>query len=68
MIKFWVDYDKCRRSEKIDCRNCVEQCLMKILGIKDNRVVMVKPEDCILCLNCQGGCMEDTSVIKVWEE
>ena len=68
MIKFEADHDKCLRSKEIDCRNCIKSCVMKILGIKDNKVTMGKPENCILCHNCVGACMVDVSVIKVWDE
>jgi len=68
MINFEVDFEKCLRSKGVDCRNCVKNCVMKILGIKDNKVVIGNPEKCVLCHNCIGACMVDTSVIKVWEE
>ncbi len=68
MINFEVDFEKCLRSKGVDCRNCVKNCVMKILGIKDNKVVIGNAEKCILCHNCIGACMVDTSVIKVWEE
>jgi hypothetical protein len=41
---------------------------MKILGIKNNRVVMFRSEECIFCLNCQGACMVDISVITVKDD
>ena len=68
MIHFEVDYERCLRSKGIDCKNCVKNCVMKILGIKDNKVIMGNNEKCILCHNCIGACMVDTSVIKVWED
>ncbi len=68
MIKFEVDLEKCLRSKGIDCRNCVRNCVMRILGIKNNKVVMGNPANCIMCHNCIGACMVDLSVIKVWEE
>ena len=55
MIRFEHDFEKCRRSEGINCRNCVDNCMMNILGIKDNRVTLAKPEECIFCCNCQGA-------------
>jgi len=68
MIHFEVDHQKCLRASVVDCKNCVLNCVMKILGISQNKVVMQKSEDCILCLNCQGACMVDTSLIKIWED
>jgi|APSaa5957512622_1039677.scaffolds.fasta_scaffold149227_1 NAD-dependent dihydropyrimidine dehydrogenase PreA subunit len=68
MIKFEVDHDRCLRAEEIKCNNCVKNCVMKVLGIKDNKIVMIKPELCINCHNCIGACMVDIEVIKVWEE
>ena len=68
MIRFEVDHHRCLRSLGIDCRNCVRNCVMKILGIKHNQVSILKPEDCILCLNCVGACMVDLSVIKTSSE
>lgn len=67
-IHFQHDSKKCLLSKGIDCNNCVQNCLMKILAIKEKRVVLTKPEECILCHNCQGACLVDLSVIKVWEE
>ena len=68
MIQFTVDHDRCLRSQNIDCRNCVKNCVMKILGIKDNQVAMLKAENCILCHNCVGSCMVDLSVIEVLDQ
>ena len=68
MIHFELDFKECRRSKGIDCRNCVLNCVMNILGIKDNRVTFAKPEECIFCCNCQGACFEDISVIKIWDD
>ena len=41
---------------------------MRILAIRDNHVVMSDPDQCIFCLNCQGGCMIDVNVIKIWDD
>ena len=68
MIRFEVDHDRCLRAQGINCSNCVKNCVMKTLGIKDNKVIMINPEVCINCHNCIGACMVDVNVIKVWEE
>jgi len=71
MIHFELDFEKCLRSQGVDCRNCVLNCVMKILGIKANRVTLAKPEECAFCLNCQGACLVDVSpnfVIKIWDD
>ncbi len=76
MLHFKFDYERCLRSKGTtvmgkDCRNCVDGCVMNILGIKDNRVT-VKPDllqkECIFCLTCQGGCLVDENVIKIWDD
>jgi len=68
MIHFELDFEKCRRSKGINCRNCVDLCVMHILGIKDNKVTLAKPEMCIFCLDCQGACMVDATTIKIWDD
>ncbi len=71
MIHFELDYERCLRSQGINCRNCVWSCPMNILGIKENRVT-VQPDllqtECIFCTSCQNDCLVDGTVIKVWDD
>ncbi len=71
MLHFEVDFEKCRLSKEIKCRACVDSCQMNILGIKANRVTMnpdLLQKDCVFCCVCQGACLEDLSVIKIWDD
>jgi len=68
LLHFKYNYDKCVRSKGNDCRNCVSNCLMKILSIKQNKVEITNIDECIFCLNCQGACIVDGSVIQIWDD
>ncbi len=68
MIHFEVDHERCLRSQGINCRMCVDFCVMRIMGIKENRVTVSKPEECIFCTTCQGNCYVDENVIKLWDD
>ncbi len=71
MLHFEINHQRCLRSKGVDCRNCVDMCMMHILGIKNNMVTIsakVLEEHCIFCGTCQGSCMVDENVIKIWDD
>lgn len=68
MLHYKYDYERCVRSQGVDCRRCVPNCVMKILAVKDDRIVMTNIDECVFCLNCQGACVVDEKVIQLWDD
>ncbi|MBN2457857.1 4Fe-4S dicluster domain-containing protein [Candidatus Woesearchaeota archaeon] len=60
MPKVTIDYDKCSTSGI-----CVDICPVGVFEKKDDKVVVARPEDCILCRACEGSCPK--GAIKVEE-
>jgi NAD-dependent dihydropyrimidine dehydrogenase PreA subunit len=69
MIKMEVD-KKCLRYEGKDCKICVSNCPVNVLGVRGNKIVPLKrhAKECILCFVCKGACPVNLDVINIWEE
>ncbi|MEA3429032.1 MAG: 4Fe-4S binding protein [Thermodesulfobacteriota bacterium] len=46
-----VDIDKCE-----GCEECVDICPMDVFEMKDEKSVVVRPEDCEACESCVEVC------------
>lgn len=58
MPKVTIDYKKCKTAAV-----CVDVCPVSVFEKKGNKVVVMRPEDCILCRACEASCPENA--IKV---
>lgn len=69
MIKMEVNQE-CLRNKGENCRTCVLNCPIHVLGVRGNRIVPLKShaEECILCFTCKGACPVNLDVIRLWEE
>ena len=65
MIQFQIDYERCLGPT---CRKCVTHCPIKVLGVKEKKIVAARPEACILCHTCKGACPVHLSVIEMEEK
>jgi NAD-dependent dihydropyrimidine dehydrogenase PreA subunit len=46
-----IDLNKCTR-----CGDCVEQCATNAVALMNNKVAIVRPEDCNYCTDCEAIC------------
>ncbi len=46
-----IDLDKCTGS-----RNCVEQCPTNAVEMVEGKAMIVRPEDCNYCTECEAVC------------
>lgn len=51
------------RSKCTVCGECVDACLIKLLFIKDNRVMIKTQLDCNWCGDCASACASDAIVL-----
>ncbi|MBI2934614.1 MAG: 4Fe-4S binding protein [Chloroflexi bacterium] len=49
-----VDLEKCD-----GCGVCVECCPSGATGLVNNRLVIIKPENCTYCTECEASCPQD---------
>lgn len=47
-----IDRDKCT-----GCGDCVDQCLTKAVDLVKGKAVIVRPEDCSYCVDCEALCL-----------
>lgn len=50
-VNLEIDYDKCT-----GCGDCVSKCPNQAVSLVDGKPVMVHPEDCDYCTNCEEIC------------
>lgn len=69
MIRMVVSHE-CLRSGGKDCKVCVLNCPIHVIGVRKNRIVPLKnhADECILCFTCKGACPVNLDVIRLWEE
>ena len=69
MIRMEVNQE-CLRHQGKDCKICVLNCPVNVLGIRQDRIGPLKKhgEECILCFTCKGARPVNLDVIKIWEE
>jgi dihydroorotate dehydrogenase subfamily 1 len=65
MIRITIDDKSCLLSHDKRCRNCVTVCPGHVLGIREEKIVVLRPEDCINCHCCKGACPGGLDVIAV---
>lgn len=46
-----IDYDLCENSQ-----NCEAVCPVDVFQIDNNKVLVVKPGECLLCFKCVEAC------------
>lgn len=60
-----INTQRCLRSRGINCTHCLQVCPMHVIGLRDQRVVALKPEKCIACHCCKGSCPAGLETIQV---
>ena len=60
----------CMRYDGKDCKICVLNCPLNLIGVRENMIVPLKKhsKECILCYTCKGACPVNLDVINIWEE
>jgi len=46
-----IDHDKCT-----GCGDCVELCRTEAVDLLEGKAVIVRPQDCDYCTDCEGFC------------
>lgn len=46
-----IDLERCT-----GCGNCIDLCPAGALDLVDDKVVLVRPDDCIYCTECEAYC------------
>lgn len=61
VVEIKVDYEKC-----VGCGGCVKACSYGVLEWLDNMPIIMNPNSCAACLECEKNC--PTNAISVKEK
>ena len=59
MTKVTIDYKKCYGSKK-----CMDVCPSDVFALKDKKVVVAKPQECIACKSCETSCPKKAITVE----
>jgi NAD-dependent dihydropyrimidine dehydrogenase PreA subunit len=46
------------------CQNCLKACPMGVFAEKEGEIVVVEPNQCIICRACEATCPSDSIVVE----
>ncbi len=56
-----IDYNKC---EGVDCSGCVDACPVDVFTVENDKIVVVKEDECTMCMMCEDLCPADAVKVK----
>jgi len=60
MVEIKIDNEKCD-----GCGTCVDTCPVEVFEIREEKSVVVNPDECLVCMACEVQC--PNGAIKVIE-